>query len=122
MNYYTYLHNKNDLYFAPIRTVNKSDGLFPIFKSGANFELKLSFYQNEIFAPQMAAAQKYNLWVSKLLHNVEFAYEDTLELSIGFDELNINKGERLEFFFISAIFGKTEEVFPQDFMLSILRP
>ena len=110
--------NKN---LSSIRTVNRSDTLFPIIKDKYSNEIKISFTGKKGLAPQLSYATKDNLWVYKLSNNIKFAYNEIAELSISFDELGVKIGEKVDFFILTSVNDITEEVFPQDVVLSIER-
>ena len=57
----------------------------------------------------------------KLSNNIKFAYDEIAELSISFDELGVKIGEKVDFFILTSVNDITEEVFPQDVVLSIER-
>lgn len=115
-------YNDNFAYTAPIRTVNKPDYIFPILKDGYNQEVKLTLFKDGFYPLQFSTAIKNNLWVLQLNNNIKYAYEDIVELSIPFDDLKIKPGEKIDFFIINGTLGQTEEVYPQDLLLSLKRP
>ena len=110
--------NKN---LSSIRTVNRNETLFPITKDKYSNEIKISFTGKTVLAPQLSYATRDNLWVYKLSNNIKFAYDEIAELSISFDELGVKIGEKVDFFILTSVNDITEEVFPQDVVLSIER-
>ncbi|MDD3237404.1 MAG: glycoside hydrolase family 57 protein [Candidatus Gastranaerophilales bacterium] len=121
---YVYFKSYNEYaaYTAPIRTVNKPDYLFPILKDGYSHELKITLFKDVKSPMQFSKAQENNLWVLQMNNNVKYAYEDIVELCIPFFDLNISPGEKIDFFIINGTLGLTEEVYPQDMLLSLERP
>ena len=120
---YIYMKNpKNIANLSPIRTVNKVDNLFSILKEFYSHEINISFYKNKILPIQVANAIEDGLWVTNLKNNVKSVYQDSLEISIPFDDLNVKPGEKIDFFFIKSTTGITEEIFPQDVLLTLKRP
>lgn len=121
---YIYLKTYNDhsLHTSPIRTVNKPDYIFPILKDGYTNEIKITFYKETPFPLQFSYAIKDNLWAQQLSNDVKYAYDDIIEVSIPFKDLKVKPGEKLDFFIINGALGQTEEVYPQDLLLSIKRP
>lgn len=121
---YVYLktHSENSMHTSPIRTVNKPDYIFPIVKDGYTNEIKLTFYKESRFPLQFSYAIKDNLWAMQLAHNVKYAFDDIIEISIPFKDLKVRKGDKVDFFIVNGALGQTEEVYPQDLVLTIKRP
>ncbi len=115
-------YNEHSAYTAPIRTVNKPDYIFPILKDGYTHEIKVTLFKDGFYPLQFSKAIKDNLWVLKLNNDVNYAYYDVVEMSIPFNELCIKPGEKVDFFIINGTLGQTEEVYPQDLLLSLQRP
>ena len=62
----------------------------------------------------------YNsLWSLKLSKNIEYVYDDVIDLKVPFAEIGVNKGEYTEFCVITAKGGIIDEIFPQDMVLKI---
>ncbi len=107
---------------SPIRTVNKPDYIFPILKDGYTHEVKVSLFKDGFYPLHFSKAIKDNLWVLQLNNGIKYAYEDIIEMSIPFKDLKVKPGEKVDFFIINGILGQTEEVYPQDILLSLQRP
>lgn len=116
-------YGTHSLHTAPIRTVNKPDFICPILKDGYTHEAKLTLLKGGDFYPlQFAEAIKDNLWVIQLHHGLKYAYDEIIEMSIPFKDLKIKPGEKVDFFILNGTLGLTEEVYPQDLLLSLERP
>ncbi len=61
------------------------------------------------------------LWASQLLKKANYAYKDTIEIAISFEDLGVNIGENVEFCIIAATNTNLNEVYPQDILLSLKR-
>lgn len=115
-------YNEFSTHSAPIRTVNKSDFIFPILKDGYTHEVKVTLFKDGFYPLQFSNAIKDNLWTLQLNNDIKYAYDDILEMSIPFKDLKVKPGEKVDFFIINGTLGQTEEVYPQDIMLSIKCP
>ncbi len=115
-------YNDHSLYTSPIRTVNKPDSIYPILKDSYTHEVKLTLFKDLNLPIRLAKATSNNLWVAQLNNNMRFAYDEIIEIAVPFDDLNIKYGEKVDFFIINGTLGQTEEVYPQDLLLSLERP
>ena len=116
------LLTNNILYQSPVRTLISNDDIYPTLKEKYTNELKITFKDSNNILIQLSQAINNNLWSYNLSNNVEYNFDNNLYISIPFDDLNIIEDEKIEFCFITSIFDKTEEVCPQDLLLSLIRP
>lgn len=121
---YIYIKTNKDefQYTAPVRPLNKTENICSLIKNGYTHEIKLTFIQDKIFPLFLSKAVKNNLWVIQKNNNVEYVYDEVIEIKIPFDDLNTEVGEKIDFFLINGTFGRTEEIYPQDLWLTIKRP
>ena len=115
-------YNEYATHTAPIRTVNKPDYIFPILKDGYTHEVKLTLFKDGFYPLHFSKAIKDSLWVLQISNDIKYAYEDIVEMSIPFKDLKVKPGEKVDFFIINGTLGQTEEVYPQDLLLSLQRP
>ncbi|OLA94453.1 MAG: hypothetical protein BHW64_03720 [Candidatus Melainabacteria bacterium LEY3_CP_29_8] len=116
------LSPENVLNQSSVRTLISHDDIYPTLKEKYTNEVKITFKDSSNILIQLSQAISNNLWTYSLSNNVEYNFDNNLYISIPFDDLNIIKGEKIEFCFITSIFDKTEEVCPQDLLLSLIRP
>lgn len=119
---YIYFKRNSSQYKSPIRTVNKTESIFPILREGFSYEAKISYSKNKILNFQLANAMKDGLWHLNILNKSVLAYDSSLEMSVSFDDLNVKPGETIEFFIIDARKSVIEEFFPQDILIDLTRP
>ena len=61
------------------------------------------------------------MWQVQLIRKVSYAFKDTIEFALSFDDLGVKPGERVEFCIIAGSNGNINEVYPQDVLLSLTR-
>ena len=112
----------NVLNQSSVRTLISNDDIYPTLKEKYTNEVQITFKDRNCVSIQLSQAISNNLWAYSLSNNVEYNFDNNLYISIPFDDLSITKGEKVEFCFITSICDKTEEVCPQDLLLSLIRP
>jgi len=118
---FLYFRNEAQNILSPVRTISKTENIYPIIENQFTHEIYFSFNENEMLPPCLAKSMFGGLWTSKLLKKVNYAYKDTIEVAISFDDLGVNPGETVEFCIISAANGILSEVYPQDVLLELTR-
>ncbi len=121
---YTYVktyNNQNKNSSSP-RTTNKMDKVFPVLFDRYMYEIKVAITPNRKYPLQFSVALEDGLWELQWGKHVKYAHKETLEVSIPFDDLKIEHGEKFDFFFVTGCSGVTEELFPKDIPLALSRP
>lgn len=121
---YIYLRNEHVVHKAGanIRTIVKSETVYPTMLDRYTHEILLLYWQGELAPVVMSKADSSGLWGLKMSNKVRSAFEDILEVAIPFDELEIKSGDRLEFFIVNAMLGIANDFYPKDILLSVIRP
>ena len=121
---YIYFKNRTNQSYneSPIRMVNKTENFLPLLKDTYSSEIKLTLFRNFHFNAQLVQATKDNLWVLQMKNNIDQVFKDFLEVRIPFDDLRVSKGEMIEFFVIEGPLGVTNEFYPQNSLLPVVRP
>ncbi len=107
---------------SPIRMVNKTENILPLLKETYNSEIKITLFRNFHFNAQLVQATKDNLWVLQMKNNIDQVFNDFLEVRIPFEDLRVAKGEMVEFFVVEGPLGVTNEFYPQNSLLPVVRP
>ena len=107
---------------SSVRTLISNDDIYPTLKEKYTNEVKITFRNSDNAIIELSQAINNNLWAYSLSHNIEYNFDNNLYLRIPFNDLNVQKGKKIEFCFITSVFDKTEEVCPQDLLLSLIRP
>lgn len=115
-----YFRNEHSETASPITLVNKKNNIFPILRNKFTHEVKFSFSKEIIYPVRYSQATQSNLWVVKQ-HEIDYAYQDAIEIGIPFDCLDVQKGQRIDFSIIEGSEGIAETLYPQDAMLSVYR-
>lgn len=119
---YIYMRNKNKKEsLSPIRIVQKAESLLPIAKEKFHNELQVSIYDNEINLVRLVKSIPNNLWVISSPKNITAVYDKAVDVSIPFEDIEIEKGDTLEFLFINANFGVKDYFVPNEMLLTIKR-
>ena len=118
---FLYFRSENQNILSPVRTVSKTENIYPIIENQFTHEVSFSFNDTEMLPLALAKSTFGGLWISQLLKRVNYAYRDTIEISISFEDLGIAPGESVEFCILAATKGVLNEVYPQDVLLSLTR-
>lgn len=121
---YVYIkaNNSIDNYTSSVRTTNKSNSLLPVLLNDYTHEIKIELTNNKKFPLQFSKSTQDGLWELNWTHNIKYAHKEIFEMAVPFDDLLIQKGESIDFFFLTGYCGITEETYPKDIPLTIIRP
>ena len=120
---YIYMRNKDKKQAqSPIRLINKTENVSPIMQEKFHNELRISMMDNKLYPIRFTKAIKNGLWAMQDSQDLKMAYQKVIDISVPFENLDIPRGETLEFFFANANFGIKDAFSPQDIMLNIQRP
>lgn len=121
---YIYIKTNKDefQYTAPVRPLNKNENVCQLIKNAYTHEVKITFMKDKLFPLFFSKAMKNNLWVMDKNNTIQCVYDEVVELKIPFDDLNVQRGEKIDFFIINGTFGRIEDIYPQDLWLTIKRP
>ncbi|MDO5437356.1 MAG: hypothetical protein Q4F80_04070, partial [bacterium] len=104
------------------RIASRTENLYPVLENQFGYELKFSFNEHEIIPPQLLKSVYGGMWQVQLIRKVSYAYKDTIEIALSFDDLGMTKpGDRVEFCIITGANGNINEVYPQDVLLNLTR-
>lgn len=120
---YIYMRNcdKKQL-LSPVRLINKTENISPVMREKFHNELRISMMDNKLYPMRLTKAIQGGLWAMHDPKEIIIAYQKVIDISISFDMLEIDKGEKLEFFFANANFGIKDSFSPQDVILNVKRP
>lgn len=119
---YIYFKPENQNLINPVRLASRTENLYPVLENQFGYELKFSFNEHEITPPQLLKAGYNGMWQVQLIRKVSYAYKDTIEIAISFDDLGMtNPNDRVDFCIITGSNGNINEVYPQDVFLSLTR-
>ncbi len=119
---YIYFKPENADSASPVRVAARTENLYPVLENHFNYELKFSFNEHEIIPPQLLKSTFNGMWQVQLIRKVNYAYKDTIEIALSFDDLGITqKGEKIEFCIVTGSNGNINEVYPQDILLNLTR-
>lgn len=120
---YVYMRNcDRKQLLSPTRLINKTENIFPIMREKFHSEIQISILGDKLYPLQLIKAIPSGLWALKGSKDIKVAYEKVIDISIPFDNIDIGKGEMLEFFFVNANFGIKDSFIPQDILLTVQRP
>jgi len=118
---FLYFRSESQNILSPVRTVSKTENIYPIIENQFTHEVSFSFNNTEMLPLALAKSTFGGLWISQLLKRINYAYRDTIEISISFEDLGVNPGESVEFCILAATKGVLNEVYPQDILLTLTR-
>lgn len=118
---FLYFRNESQNILSPARTTIRTENIYPIIENQFTHEIHFSFNDTEMLPLNMAKSTYGGLWASQLLKKANYAYKDTIEIAVSFEDLGVNIGENVEFCIIAATNSSLNEVYPQDVLLSLKR-
>lgn len=119
---YIYMRNSDRKQIqSPIRLINKSENISPIMREQFRNELRISLMDNKLYPMRLTKAIQGGMWAIQDTKDVQIAFQKVVDISIPFESLDVNKGEKLEFFFANANFGIKDCFIPQDSLLNVTR-
>ncbi len=118
---FIYFRNETQNVLSPVRTVSRTENIYPIMENQFTHEIKFSFNDNEMLPVNLSKSTFGGLWISQLIKKTNYAFKDTIEVAISFEDLGVNPGETVEFCIIAATNGILNEVYPQDILLTLSR-
>lgn len=119
---YVYMRNRDKKQsLSPIRIIQKTESIFPISKEKFHNELQVSVYNGEINLVRLVKAIPNNLWTISSPKNIKTVYDKYVDVSIPFNDISIDHGDTLEFFFVNAKYGVKNFFVPNEMLLTIKR-
>lgn len=119
---YIYIRNRDRKQsLSPIRIVQKKEAILPVSKEKFHNEIQIATYNGEISLVRLVKSIQHNLWVIASPKNINAVYDKVVDVSIPFDDIEIDKGETMEFIFINANYGVHDYCIPDDMLLTIKR-
>ena len=121
---YIYFKNRTEsnLHSSSIRMVNKTENVMPLLKERYNSEVKITLFKSYHFTAQLSNAIKDDLWMLQIKNEIDYVFEDFLELKIPFSDLRLKDGEVAEFFVVQGPLGIVDDFYPQNSLLSVIKP
>jgi hypothetical protein len=107
---------------SSVRVVNKTEAIFPILKAKYHNELVLTLYDNNVYPSILSKSMSDNLWTIVDSQGLNISQSEKIDICIPFDDIDIEHGEELEFFFLIANSGLRSAFMPKDTPLIIKRP
>ena len=107
---------------SPVRLINKTKNIAPISMEKFHNEIQIAIRNDKLQLLRLIKAIPGDMWVLDSSKNIETAYDETLDLKIPFDLLEIKNGEVLEFVFVNANYGIKDFYIPNEMVLSVKRP
>lgn len=119
---YIYMRNMNKKQtLSPIRIIQKAESILPVCKEKFHNELQVSIYENEINLVRLVRAIPNNLWAITSDKNIQTIYDKFVDISIPFDDIEIARGDTVEFLFVNANYGVRNYFVPNEMLLTIKR-
>ena len=119
---YIYTKNRDKKQpLSPIRIIQTAENIVPMSKEKFHNEIQISIYNKEINLVRLVKSIPNNLWVIASAKNILAIYDKYVDVKIPFDDIEIDKGDTLEFMFVNANFGIKDYFVPNDMLLTIKR-
>lgn len=120
---FIYLRNRTKLHtLSNIRLLSKTEDIYQLMKEKFSNEIKLSFVGGMLRPLQFSKSMQNGLWCIQNNENIKVAYDNVIDISIPFDEIDVAEGEMVEFFFAPADSEIIESAVPQELLLTMQRP
>lgn len=119
---YIYMRNMDKKqHLSPIRVIQKPESILPVCKEKFHNELQISIFENEINLVRLIKAIPNNLWIITSPKNIQAIYDKFVDIKIPFDDIDISRGDTLEFLFVNANDGVKEYFIPNELLLTVKR-
>jgi hypothetical protein len=105
-----------------MRLINKTENIAPIMREKFHNELTISMMDNQLYPIRLTRASQGGLWTIHKTKNIKAIYKEVIDISVPFENLDINQGERIEIFFTNADYGVKDSFSSQDILLNVQRP
>lgn len=120
---YMYFRNKDKKQnLSPIRLTSQTKNISHLAQEQFSIELKLSFVNGLLRPLQYSKATQCGLWYLKNSEAIKVAYDNTIDISIPFNLINVDEGEIIEFLFATANFGIMINTIPKEVLFIMQRP
>lgn len=120
---YVYMRNSDRKQLqSPIRLISKTENIFPIMREKFHNELRVSISDNKLYPAQLIKSMQGGLWAMHNSKDIKMVFKKVIDVCVPFENLDVEPGERLEFFFANANFGIKDTLIPQDILLNVQRP
>ena len=106
---------------AYIRLISKTDNPYPILREKFENELTLTLVKDNLYPPRLSKCLHQNMWTLANPEGVNIVYKDVIDLSVPFDTIGVNHGEKVEFFIANTDSGVKNTYIPQEILLSMQR-
>ena len=106
---------------AYIRLISKTDNPYPILSEKFENELTLTLVKDTLYPPRLSTCLHQNMWTLANPEGVNIVYKDVIDLSVPFDTIGVNHGDKVEFFIANTDSGVKNTYIPQEIMLSMER-
>lgn len=107
---------------SPVRLINKTRNILPISMEKFHNEIQIAIRNDKLQLLRVVKAIPGDMWVLDSAKSIETAYNETLDLKIPFDLLEVKNGETLEFLFVNANYGIKDFYIPNEMVLAVTRP
>ena len=107
---------------SSIKVTHKTESVFPILKTKYHNELIITIINNKLYPSYLSKSIPDNLWVLVDSQGLNISENETVDICIPFDDLDISSGEEMEFFFMLTNHGLRYTFMPKDSPLVIRRP
>lgn len=106
---------------SPMRIRNKGNLIPQLQKYSYSYELEVQINNGIIRQPILSKAIDYGLWKTQK-SSINYAYDDIIELSIPFSNLDIKTGQEVNFVITTSRYEILQEVIPNNKLLFLKRP
>ncbi len=121
--FYIYTKNSNiKQTCSNIKITNRTESVFPILKNKYHNELIITVVNNKLYPSYLSKSIPDNLWTLVDSQGLNITQNGNIDICIPFNDLDIEKGEELEFFFCIANLGLRYTFMPKDSPLAVKRP
>lgn len=106
---------------AGIRLINHNDSVAPLVREKFNNELVLTIVNSELFPIRFLNVTEDNCWNFASSNHIKIINSDVIDIKIPFEDLGVQTGDVLEFFFATSDNGIKDTFIPQDSLLALQR-
>ena len=105
-----------------IRIRQTKDCIPNVLRHAYSHELEIPIMCGKVLPPVFSKSMENLLWEINLNHDIKFVYNQVLEMSIPFDDLNIKSGDKVNLTILTGKSSVIDEIITKDKPISFIRP
>ena len=120
MLYFQGLHNNPTSSYIRLRQTK--DYLSNVMRYAYSHEVEIPLMRGAVLPAVFSKSMENFLWETIINHDINFVYEQVIEMAIPFDNLNIKSGEKIDMTVLTGKLNIIDEIITKDKPITFIRP